>query len=288
MAFCLATGPLENRVLNNMPILCSALESHMTNHHRWGFPPDFIDSFGGQQTFSLLITVCMRWMIYSDPSVRSRNDLPHPAALPFLNVVGKGDHFPLPDGESRAVDPMAENGEMDTVRRLASLTMKPFSLAPSWPRWLRNNIDVLIDDMGSGEWMGYNTQSLGLREVDEPLHNIHFSVEQNPKDDDELLLSAKDCTYTWGSFALRGVVHLPSGRVRLARDPAGDLWHIDGVMTPLGIAGTWGAGFRVRLGYVWMYKKEWTGRAVGREGSMGDGWGAVGGLRTISAMHFLI
>lgn len=287
VAFCLAVGCLEDRVLNNMPLLCNSLAVYLRNEGDGTIPRAFAASFEGTQKIGLLITVCLRWILYSDPATRIRNDLPHSASIPLLNTVGRADNLPLPDGLCMDPDPDSEE-TYDSTRHLIEHTISPFALAPSFSSWHRENINNLITDITVGEWTGYYTQSVSEGDVDDPLRNINFTATPDEKDPENTIqLHARGCTYFWGTFDMSGTVHRPSGRVELARDPASTSpWRIHAVMTPLGIAGTWGArGVRGEIGLVWLYKKEWARRPA--EEKVKETRRAGTG-RIATAMHFSI
>jgi hypothetical protein len=254
LSFCLATGVLGNRMLNNMPLLSHRVaslsipdtpESYVSHELR--------QSFEGNQAAALLTLSCLPWILRSDVSVLRRDDLPHPPALPFLNVVGRGGRIPLPDG---ALRPSSLSEGVSTATRSVS----QFGLAPSWSDWLRNNVDVLIDDLSRGEWVGYYTNLFGREtEVDPPLRNIHFVTEPSPDDPDEVRLTAEGGLDGVGRFRLQGTVFRPTGRVSLVKIYDGaHSWSNEGTLTPLGIAGYWGSHPRRPSGWLWMYKKEWT------------------------------
>lgn len=248
MSFCLATGSLTHRVLNNMPLLSSRVSdlydpvSDAVDVFR-----EWRDSLEGCQAAALLVITCTCWVLLSDHSVRVRDDLPYPPALPLLNVHGKGGQIPIPDGAP------TPNG-MSAARSLAA-----FALAPSWSDWLRNHIDALIDDLAQGEWVGYYTSSFGRSSVDAPLRNIHFGTQRVPEDPDEVRLTADSCFDGVGRFRLEGTVFRRTGKVSLLKIYEGaHSWCNECWLTPLGIAGYWGSTPASSFGLVWMYKREWT------------------------------
>ena len=266
LSFCLATGVLGNRVLNNMSLLSIRVASL--------FVPDspgshifreWRQSFEGSQTTGLLIIACLPWMLQSDMTVLRRDDLPYPPALPLLNVIGRGGRIPLPDGvRSSPPEPPLVDVPPDTTTMRNARSISTFGLAPSWSNWLRNNVDVLIDDLSRGEWVGYYTNSFSREGgVDAPLRNIHFVTQPNPYYPDETVLTAEGCLDGVGRFRLQGTVFRPTGRVSLLKIYDGaHSWSNEGTLTPLGIAGCWGMNPQRPLGWLWMYKKEWAEKPV--------------------------
>ncbi len=260
LSFCLATGMLGNRMLNNMPLLSHRVSSISIPDS----PESYVfyelrQSFEGSQAAALLILACLPWILRSDVSVIRRDDLPYPPALPLLNVVGRGGRIPLPDAAPVPSSPPTSEHLPTAARSLSS-----FSLAPSWPGWLRNNVDVLIDDLSRGEWVGYYTNLFGREsDVDPPLRNIHFVTQPNPDDPNEVRLTAEDAIDGIGRFRLQGTIFRPSGKVSLIKIYHGaHSWCNEGTLTPLGIAGYWGSHPRRPSGWLWMYKKEWAKNSV--------------------------
>lgn len=256
LSFCLATGILGHRVLNNMPLLTNRLVSSFGARS----PESIVfhdlcneGSFEGAQAAALLQIAFLPWLLRADVTVLLRNDFPRPSAVPFLQ--GEGIPIPLPDGtpsRSRKGD-----GADDPTRFLSA-----FACAPSWSAWLRGAVDALIDDLPSGEWVGYTTNSLSREsEVGAPIRGLRFVVHLSEGDDpDELRISAGNGTDGQGKFRLEGTVFRPTGRVALMKiyeGGGGQAWAVEATLTPLGIAGTWGTTGRQPVGFVWMYRREW-------------------------------
>lgn len=244
---------------------------------------DFLwyDSFMGSQTIGLLIIIDLLQFIGSYPEVLARDDLPTAATLPLLNVRGSGGHIPLPDGDSSAdsslggIRDIAEEGEGTGVLLSVPRSMDQFGLGQPWSSWLRNNVDVLIEDICHGEWVGYYTLSVGqplpdeingLGNVAPPLRNIHFETERDKKDTDKMIIGADQCIDGTGSFSLTGTLYRSAGLVHLVKrypEHGTKEWHVKGTLTPLGIAGYWGKDLGTPFGWVWMYKKEWVPSSKG-------------------------
>jgi len=124
-----------------------------------------------------------------------RPDAPCRSALPLTSPLFQ--HIPLPDGEQIGVG-------KGTAR-----SMSAFGLAPSWPLWLKSNIEAAVNDITSGEWIGYAAPTKILWAVS-PFHNIHFVAEQDKDSPGGWLLAAKDC------FDINGLPCQLSGSI--ARD----------------------------------------------------------------------
>jgi hypothetical protein len=133
---------------------------------------------------------------------------------------------------------------------------------------MRNNVDGLIDGLGQGEWRVYLTKSFQVRDsgIIQPLRNnniIRFSVEQDQDDVDRVLLIGKGGVD--GIFRWTGELSRSTGMVILRNhaDHADRWCHYIGMLTPLGIGGYWADTSACPLGFLWMYRKEWT--AAGAE-----------------------
>ena len=95
LSFCLATGILGHRVLNNMPLLTNRLVSSFGARS----PESIVfhdlcneGSFEGAQAAALLQIAFLPWLLRADVTVLLRGDFPRPSALPFLQgeVVNEG------------------------------------------------------------------------------------------------------------------------------------------------------------------------------------------------------
>jgi hypothetical protein len=262
-SFCLAMGVLGNAVLNNMPLLVY----RVTNFYKpaaWGqsqLREELEATFEGIQAIGLFTLGCLPWILRSDPGVQARNDLPHPAELPLLQ--GEGD-VPLPDRKPRnPFVPEADSPEAgSSALACSSTSMNMFGTAPSWVRWLRSNVDSLINDLGNGEWVGYVSTSQGRNgDVPPPARGIRFTTRLHPELNRCLLVNG-DGVDGRGTFSLAGQVELLTGSITLtkrwteANMPAHNLV---GAITPLGIAGSWSyhSAPGAPMGLMWIYKKEW-------------------------------
>lgn len=276
MSFCLAMGALGNPVPDlNMPLLTSRVAGHFqyTAVQRNHFTSrDLFQDFYGSQMIGLLSVVCTTWMLRKDARVLSRRDFPYPPAVPLLNVLRQGASIPLPDGQpsyqrflTKGIA-FEEAVSMATNSSSSTPSLDNFGFAPSWGRWLRTNVDVLIEDLAQGEWVGYYTHRIAhadIDDVDPPLRNIHFTSNPDPADSDKVLLRAEDGVDSVGSFTLSGNLSRSTGMVHLVKQYFGEQthsWRQKGTLTPLGIAGHWYSADIPDdpLGFIWMYKKEWT------------------------------
>ncbi|KAK3900093.1 hypothetical protein C8A05DRAFT_17570 [Staphylotrichum tortipilum] len=258
LAFCLATGILGHRVLNNMPLLTNRIVSSFgTRSPESVVFRDLRDagSFEGAQTAALLQIAFLPWLLRADVAVLRRGDFPRPSALPFFR---RGDSIPipLPDGiPSQPIRSTRGDDPPDPTRFLSS-----FACAPSWSAWLRATVDTLIDDLPRGEWVGYTTNSFAREsEVAAPMRGVRFSVRPpvDNEDPDEIRISGEDGIDGQGAFRLEGTVFRLTGRVTMMKIYGGHAWCVEATLTPLGIAGTWGASARQPFGFVWMYRREW-------------------------------
>lgn len=260
VSFCLAMGVLGNTVLNNMPLLAHRAMG-LYKPELWGssqLRQELEISFIGTQSISLVTLGCLPWILRSDPGVQIRDDLPRPEELPLLR---HGGNLPLPD---YAVTPEDTTTAVFSTFTRDSQRMDAFSSTSSWSRWLRSNVDALIDDIVDGEWMGYVTTSQGRNgDVPQPAKGIRFSSLPEPNNPDRLLLAAENGVDGRGAFRLDGYVERSRGRVQLTKRwvntniPAHVLI---GAVTPLGIAGCWAyhSASGIPMGFTWLYKKEWT------------------------------
>ncbi|KAK0648125.1 hypothetical protein B0T16DRAFT_112819 [Cercophora newfieldiana] len=264
MSFCLAMGVLGNTVLNNMPLLAHrAMDLHKPE--AWGnreLRRELEASFTGTQAIGLFTLGCMPWLLRSDPGVLIRDDLPRPEKLPLLQSNGD---IPLPDTMPPCQGGTSVFSEVTRASNLKFLDV--LGLQSSWSRWLRSNIDSLLDTIVDGEWMGYVTTSQGRNgDVPPPAKGIRFTTLPHPHDPQRLLLAAEDGVDGRGPFCLNGYLERSMGRVRLTKrwvESNAPAHVLVGTMTPLGIVGCWayhGAG-GIPMGFMWMYKKEWTREA---------------------------
>lgn len=185
-------------------------------------------------------------------------DLPSPRAIPLLSAFGNGQDLRLPNGE--LLYPCFMSGDIDMPEALpvareptaVGSLLEKFRFAPSWDHWLRHRIDLQIDDLARGEWVGYyNDFDEGLQDEDFPkaraLHNIHFTTQVDPDSSDRVLLRAEHGTDRDRvcSFTLDGYLVRSTG------------------LTPLGIAGLLSDEDQTDSPF-WLYKNEWVaGEASG-------------------------
>lgn len=296
LAFCLATGMLGHRVLNNMPLLAKRVADWLDP----ASPESAVfrdlhdaDSLEGAQAAALLLASVLPWLLHADVAVRHRDDLPHPANLPLLlGTDGGALPLPLPDGNPRSHPASSSSGgdadgdaDGNTDSNTGSSDPRPsvllddtgnpipttrglsaFATAPSWSAWLRGTVDALLDDLANGEWVGYYTLSFTREsQVDAPLRGMRFTVHNHHRpgsgegnDPDEVRVTADGGVDGVGPFRLEGTVDRLTGRVRLMKMYEGaHAWCNEGTLTPVGIVGCWGPTAQRPFGFIWMYKREW-------------------------------
>lgn len=240
-----------------------------------GHDQDFLDS----QATGFLASACMPWLLNSQHGVSRKVDIPYLPALPFLRAAyatGSKGQVPaiplpkcLPNGEEREMSRDEPPTEGPGSLSALVTSMAAFNHAPSWQSWLRCTVNTIIDEIDRGEWIGYYTYGMSNASyVDPPLRNIHFSTAQYPEDDTKLLLTAEECVDGIAMFRLHGYLSRVTGYIALSKDYyGGHQWENTGWLTPLGITGFWGGAPGECLGFIWMYKKEWTQRDMVKEQS---------------------
>lgn len=270
VAFCLAMGVLGNTVLNNMPVLADrAMNSY--KYETWNrsqVRKELEQSFSGTQYLALATLGCLPWILRSDPGVQIRNDLPRPEELPLLRPGGNLPlpYFAVPEGSTPDDIDTANTKAIFSASTRDSQRLDAFSSTISWHFWLRSNVDSLIDEIATGEWMGYVTTSQGRNgDVPAPAKGIHFSSVPDPRDQygNSILLSAENGVDARGPFRLEGYVERKKGNVRLTKrwvDTNIPAHALIGAVTPLGIVGCWAyhSADGIPMGFMWLYKKEWT------------------------------
>jgi hypothetical protein len=256
VALCLAIVSLESPSEGNMPPLTHRIST------TFGFDPlpsdpesaiignEWSITLAGGQVLGLLTVACFTHLLRSSDDIQMRADLPQPRALTFSNVVGRGGRLPLPD-EDTGVGALRGSGP--------GAALRAFGAAPSWSPWVRNIMDVMIEDLSKGEWVGYYSYGTEMcQRFDAPLRRIYFTTWQDPHDRDMVLLRAEDCVDGVGQFQLEGMLSRTAGWVNLEKVyDTGVRWHNAGWLTPLGIVGYWGAQPGWGRGFVWMFKREW-------------------------------
>ncbi|KAK0627880.1 hypothetical protein B0T14DRAFT_513493 [Immersiella caudata] len=214
---------------------------------------DWIFSLEGGQTIGLLAVACVTHLLGGDEGVQARDNLPRLHRVPFWNKR-RTIPIPLPEGGVRTGVLWADSSVGTALRGYGA------AAGPGYARWLRENMDALIEDLTDREWVGYYTYGAEARSrVDEPLRGIRFTAEADPDDGDGVLIRAHGCEDAVDKFNLDGTVSRRSGWVVLRKSYAsGLLWVNQGWLTPLGIVGYWGDQPGRGYGFVWMYKRSWT------------------------------
>jgi len=287
VALCLAAGSLQaadsvvpeavNNSDSNMPLLTQRVASafgfrevalHLNDDgepdDESAITADWCVSLEGGQTIGLLAVACVVHMLRADEDVQERDDFPCLDRVSFLSAKKSNlksrmgterrtVHIPLPEG-SVGVGVLWANSLGTALRGYGA------AAAPEYARWLRENLDALIEDLPNGEWVGYYTYGAeGDDDVDAPLQGIHFTTEADPDDGDAVLVRAQGCRDGIGEFELNGTISRRGGWVALRKSYAfGPSWANQAWLTPLGIAGYWGGRPGIGDGFVWMYKREWT------------------------------
>lgn len=249
-SFCVAVGSLGSLPFKAVCGLLSSRLAHLLRDEG-AYPPR---DFRGCQIIGLLSAACVVWTVRSSILVTLRNSLPDPSKLPFLNVLGRGDHVPLPDG-----NPDYSSIYLGSTHPSDALDC--FGFRTGWSLWLRNNVDALVADMARGEWVGYYTNSIGTdySNVDAMLVNIFFTTTADAENTDVVHLETGLGADGVGTFSLAGTLSRSTGAVRLTKQYFGTethSWDLNLALTPLGLAGCWGTGGSA-MGYSWMYKREW-------------------------------
>lgn len=92
-----------------------------------------------------------------------------------------------------------------------------------------------------------------MRPDDVPMANIEFTAHD--VDEEMYVVSAMNCEDFHGRFNFEGTVNRKTSRIRLIKQYINaHRWRYDGVMTPFGIAGTWGFGDANSRGSFWLFK----------------------------------
>ncbi|KAB5536229.1 hypothetical protein GE09DRAFT_344155 [Coniochaeta sp. 2T2.1] len=268
VSFGLAIARLENAVLHNDLPLCKPLTSYLNLYASLDNGRFRVGTvFGGFETIQaagLLVVACITYTLRCDNEVYKRDDLPRPSSLPLL-------HTPGVDTLSDAVGPLFKKtcGTPDFSAFRHWSLLQQLGSPSTWELWLRHNIDSLVENLTSGEWVGYYTtiDQAGDR-VDAPMRGIHFVVDS---DDGRLLYLHSDTgTDGVGDFTLSVTIKRELSLVRIVKRYHGThthIWEQIAFLTPLGIAGYWHAARHggELLGYVWLFKREWA-----REGAFPD------------------
>jgi len=263
ITFCLALGMLNNWVLNNMMLLLQRMTNILVvpaaNCEQ---NPDFVfcaNTLEGVQSTHLLSLTCLMWILRGETGMSDDFKYPKPQRLPFLDASEKSSHVPLPDGGRLASSPISE------IQSAASCGIEGFGLAPSWLGWLRNQVETLVTNMTSGEWVGhsYNTMR-GPFEQSTSTHNVHFLCQSDPDQQNRLLLSSEGCVDNQGQFRLDGHIHRETGALMLEKHwntltPWTNPLRLRGALTPLGMGGDWEflESPNFPIGFWWLFKKEW-------------------------------
>ena len=203
-------------------------------------------------------------------------------AMFSLNLRSLDISPPLPGPSLPYINPAASFSYDEPSEPQQGTT--PFSIPSPPPRpWLQNKLagtplaELLSSADGEGDasdggggrrqWAGYYTVGRQGTDLDPPMFLELYSIPApTAPPPSNVEIDRHECIFFdggghdgVGTFTLRGNCHMLTGTVVVTKAYATHLWIWRGMVTPFGMAGTWGPwGLGSANGWWWVWPREWS------------------------------